>query len=93
MIRSFRTAETEGIWQGRPGRRFTLEVQAVVRRKLRMMNNAQTLADLRVPPGKRLEALKGDRKGQFSIRVNDRLRICFVWRDGECHDVELTGYH
>jgi proteic killer suppression protein len=93
MIRSFRTVETEGIWRGKPSRRFALEVQSVVRRKLRMVNNAQVLVDLRVPPGNRLEALRGDRKGQFSIRVNDRLRICFAWRDGDCHDIELTDYH
>jgi len=58
-----------------------------------MLNNAQTLDDLRIPPGNRLEALKGDRKGQWSIRVNDQLRICFTWREGDCHDVEIVDYH
>lgn len=58
-----------------------------------MLNNAQSLGDLRIPPGNRLEALKGDRVGQFSIRMNDQWRICFVWRGGEVHDVEIVDYH
>jgi proteic killer suppression protein len=68
-------------------------VQRVARRKLRMLNNAQSLSDLRVPPGNRLEALKGERAGEFSIRVNDQWRICFVWRDGDAHEVEIVDYH
>ena len=58
-----------------------------------MLNNAQNLTDLRVPPGNRLEALKGDREGSYSIRVNDQWRICFAWRDGDVHDVEIVDYH
>ena len=58
-----------------------------------MLNNASQLADLRIPPGNRLEALKGNRKGQHSIRINDRVRICFVWKDGDCHAVEIVDYH
>jgi proteic killer suppression protein len=58
-----------------------------------MLNNAQNLSDLRVPPGNRLEALKGDRAGEFSIRVNDQWRICFGWRDGDAHEVEIVDYH
>lgn len=68
-------------------------MQVQVRRKLRMMNNAQALDDLRIPPGNRLEALRGDRKGQWSIRVNDQLRICFTWSEGDCHSVEIVDYH
>ncbi len=62
-------------------------------RKLRMLHRAQTLRDLRVPPGNRLESLKGDRKGQYSIRVNDQFRICFAWRSGDAFDVEMVDYH
>jgi proteic killer suppression protein len=65
----------------------------VARRKLRMLNNARTLNDLRVPPANRLEALHGKRKGQHSIRINDQWRICFVWKDGDAHDVEIVDYH
>ncbi|HEX4960742.1 MAG TPA: type II toxin-antitoxin system RelE/ParE family toxin [Thermoanaerobaculia bacterium] len=93
MIRSFRSREAEEIWQGRAVRRFSSEVQRVARRKLRMLNNAQSLSDLRVPPGNRLEALRGDRAGEHSIRVNDQWRICFVWRDGDAHEVEIVDYH
>jgi len=93
MIRSFRSREAEEIWQGRVVRRLSSEVQRVARRKLRMLNNAQSLSDLRVPPGNRLEALKGERAGEFSIRVNDQWRICFVWRDGDAHEVEIVDYH
>jgi toxin HigB-1 len=93
MIRSFASREAEEIWQGRVVRRLSSEVQRVARRKLRMLNNAQSLSDLRVPPGNRLEALKGERAGEFSIRVNDQWRICFVWRDGDAHEVEIVDYH
>ena len=65
----------------------------MARRKLRMLNNARTLNDLRVPPANRLEALHGKRKGQHSIRINDQWRICFVWKDGGAHDVEIVDYH
>jgi len=65
----------------------------VARRKLHMLNNARTLNDLRVPPANRLEALHGRRKGQHSIRINDQWRICFVWKDGDAHEVEIVDYH
>ena len=93
MTRSFRDKQTEAIWLGNAVRRLPIEVQEVARRKLRMLNNAQTLGDLRVPPANRLEALKGDRKGQHSIRVNDQWRVCFVWREDGAHQVEIVDYH
>ncbi len=65
----------------------------MIRRKLRMLNNAQNLNDLRVPPANRLEKLRGDRRGQHSIRVNDRYRLCFVWRSRDAHEVEFVDYH
>jgi proteic killer suppression protein len=93
MIRSFRGKETERIWRGEVSRRPPREIQDVARRKLRMLNNAQDLNDLRVPPGNRLEALKGDRKGQHSIRINERWRVCFRWTGSDAHDVETVDYH
>jgi proteic killer suppression protein len=69
------------------------DVQRVALRKLRMLHRAVTLSDLHAPPGNRLEALKGDRSGQYSLRVNDQYRICFVWSDGEVYDVEIVDYH
>ena len=93
MIRSFRSRETELIWNGEISRRLPQDIQAVARRKLRMLNNARTLNDLRVPPANRLEALHGSRKGQHSIRVNDQWRFCFVWKDGGAHEVEIVDYH
>lgn len=68
-------------------------MQAVALRKLRMLNQSRSITDLRVPPGNRLEALKGNRQGQHSIRVNDQWRICFVWKDGGAEDVEIVDYH
>jgi toxin HigB-1 len=93
MITGFRDRETEAIWQGRRSRRLPQAIQAVARRKLRMLNNAQSLDDLRVPPANRLEALKGKRKGQHSIRINDQWRICFVWAEGNASQVEIVDYH
>lgn len=93
MITGFRDRETEAIWQGRRSRRLPQAIQAVARRKLRMLNNAQSLDDLRVPPANRLEALKGKRKGQHSIRINDQWRICFVWAEGNASPVEIVDYH
>jgi len=69
------------------------DIQQVALRKLRMINNAKGLNDLRIPPANRLEKLKSDREGQHSIRINDQWRICFAWRDGDAHDVEVTDYH
>lgn len=93
MIRGFRDRETELVWKGDVSRRLPQDIQPVARRKLRMLNNARTLNDLRVPPANRLEALHGKRKGQHSIRINDQWRICFVWKDGDAHDVEIVDYH
>ena len=93
VIRSFRCRDTEAIWHGNPSRRFPGGIQRVARRKLRMSNNAQTLADLRVPPGNRLERRKGDRAGQYSIRVNQRWRICFEWKQRDAFEVEIVVYH
>ncbi len=78
---------------GRLPKSFPSDVAGVARRKLRMLDAATRLDDLKVPPGNRLEALSGDRLGQHSIRVNDQWRVCFVWRDGGAHDVEVTDYH
>jgi proteic killer suppression protein len=93
MIRSFRCKETEGIWQGRSSRKFPGEMQDRALRKLRQLDAAGAMDDLRNPPGNRLEALKGDRKGQWSIRINDQWRLCFHWKDGDATDVEIVDYH
>ena len=93
VIRSLRDKETERIWQGKRSRRLPRDMQASARRKLRMLNNAQSTEDLRIPPANRLEALKGNRRGQHSIRINDQWRICFAWRDGDAYDVEIVDYH
>jgi len=93
MIRSFADKEAGKIWEGTPSRRLPVDIQNIARRKLRMLNNAATLDDLRIPPANRLEALKGTRKGQHSIRINDQWRICFRWNDGDAHDVEIIDYH
>ncbi|MHB1798986.1 type II toxin-antitoxin system RelE/ParE family toxin [Metallibacterium scheffleri] len=93
MIRDFADKEAEKIWGGTPSRRLPADIQTVARRKLRMLNNATTLDDLRVPPANRLEALKGDLKGQHSIRINEQWRICFRWMDGDAHGVQIVDYH
>ena len=93
MIRSFIDKEAEKIWDGAPSRRLPGDIQSVARRKLRMLNNAATLEDLRVPPANRLEALKGSRKGHYSIRINDQWRVCFRWKDADAYDVEIVDYH
>jgi toxin HigB-1 len=93
MIQSFADAETEKIWSGVRSRKLPPDIQASALRKLRMLNQAQVLQDLRVPPANRLEALAGDRKGQHSIRINDQWRICFVWRKGGPENVEIVDYH
>ncbi len=92
MIRSFRDAATARLFADEDVPRFrAIERQA--RRKLLLLHNAGVLNDLRSPPGNRLEALKGDRKGQHSMRINDQWQICFVWRDGAAEDVEIADYH
>jgi proteic killer suppression protein len=93
MIKSFRSGETEKIWNGTRSKRLPQNIQQVSRRKLRMLNNARSLNDLRVPPANRLEALRGNRKGLHSIRINDQWRICFVWMDGDALNVEIVDYH
>ena len=93
MIRSFRDRETERIWQGRQSRKFPGDIQDRALRRLRQLDASLTLEDLRNPPGNRLEALKADRAGQWSIRVSSQWRICFRWSDGEAHDVEIVDYH
>ena len=93
MIKNFRRKETQKIWQGQHSRRLPTDIQQVARRKLRMLNDARTLNDLRVPPANRLEALHGRRGGQHSIRINDQWLICFVWDQGVALDVEIIDYH
>lgn len=96
MIVSFADRRTEAIYHREPAKRIAREVQQVALRKLRYLNNAATLNDLRTPPGNRLEALKGSvrgRAGQHSIRVNDQWRIVFTWQDGNAHEVGLIDYH
>ena len=92
MIRSFRDGDTEALFNDIGVRRFrAIERQA--RRKLLYLHRARVLQDLSAPPGNRLEALKGDRRGQHSIRINDRWRICFTWRNGDAHGVQIVDYH
>lgn len=93
MIRSFADPETEMIRLGRRSRKLPSDIQSVALRKLRLLNQARTLSDLRVPPGNRLEALKGDLAGRHSIRINDQWRICFVWEEGGPSDVGIVDYH
>ncbi|MEA3273822.1 MAG: type II toxin-antitoxin system RelE/ParE family toxin [Pseudomonadota bacterium] len=93
MIKSFRGKHAQWIWSGEGVRRFPPDLQKIARRKLRMLNNARALDDLRIPPGNRLERLRGDRTDQYSIRLNDQWRICFVWSNGDALDVEIVDYH
>jgi toxin HigB-1 len=93
MIRSFADRETQRVWEGRVSRKLPTEMQATARRKLRMLNNAEAIQDLKAPPGNRLEALKGSRKGQHSIRINNQWRLCFQWKDNHAYSVEIVDYH
>jgi proteic killer suppression protein len=93
MIRSFRDKRTEAVFNGQQPKGFPSQIFATAQRKLTMLNAATILDDLKIPPANRLEALKGDRKGQHSIRVNDQFRVCFIWRDGGAEQVEITDYH
>ena len=93
MIKSFKDAETERIFHRQRSRRLPPDIQQVALRKLRMLNNAASLNDLRIPPANRLEKLSGERAGQHSIRINDRWRICFFWQDRDAYSVEIVDYH
>jgi toxin HigB-1 len=93
MIKSFHDKETEKIFSRQISSKLPQNIQRIARKKLVMLDAAAQLNDLRTPPGNRLEALKRDRKGQHSIRINDQWRICFKWRDGDAYDAEITDYH
>ena len=93
MIKSFRDGLTEGVWHRQRVKGFPSDLFKAARRKLGFLEDAVELKDLRIPPGNRLEALKGDRAGQYSIRINDQWRVCFRWDDGNAFDVEITDYH
>lgn len=92
MIKSFRSPEAEALFNDRTVVRFRA-IERPARRKLLTLSQARTLQDLRVPPGNRLEALKGGRRGQHSLRINDQWRICFRWAEGHAYDVEIVDYH
>ncbi|MFI5143044.1 MAG: type II toxin-antitoxin system RelE/ParE family toxin [Thermoanaerobaculales bacterium] len=93
MIRSFSDSETQRVFGRKGSRRLPATVQRATLRKLAMLDAAEILNDLRVPPGNRLERLHGDREGQHSIRINQQWRICFRWRDGDAYEVEIVDYH
>lgn len=93
MIRSFASRDTERLWRRERVRSLDPRIQRVALRKLRQVGSAAALEELRVPPGNRLEALRGDRAGQHSIRINDQWRICFVWTDAGPEEVEIVDYH
>jgi proteic killer suppression protein len=93
VIKSFRDKEAERIWQRQFSRRLPQDLQRLILKKLLMLDAATELETLRVPPGNRLEALKDDREGPYSIRINDQGRTCFVWRGGHAQDVEIVDYH
>lgn len=93
MIKSFGDRDTERLFAREPVRRYPAELRRVMLRKLVAVDAAEALDDLRVPPGNRLEKLRGDRAGQHSIRVNDQWRVCFAWRDGDAYDVSIVDYH
>ncbi len=93
VIKTFRDSQTGTLFRGRRARSLPPDIQRSARRKLLLLDAAVSLDSLRVPPGNRLEALKGSRKGQHSIRINNQWRICFVWKDGDAFDVEIVDYH
>ena len=93
MIQSFQDKETEKVWNQEYSRKLPRDIQRIGLRKLYMLNRAITLEDLQIPPSNLLEKLKGDRKEQYSIRINKQWRICFYWKDGEAYKVEIVDYH
>jgi len=93
MIQSFADKATAAVFSGLEVRRLPRDVQVTARRKLKLIDAATSLESLRIPPGNRLEALRGDRKGQWSIRINDQWRICFSWTRGDAFEVEIADYH
>jgi len=93
MIRSFRTKETERLFNRRYVRKLPYEIHRRAKMKLNLIDAASTLNDLSIPPGNRLEQLSGDRNGQWSVRINQQWRICFTWYDGDAYDVEIVDYH
>ena len=93
MIRSFADSDTEALFRGERPRRLPAQILRPALRKLLILDAADSLLDLSIPPGNRLEKLRGHRAGQYSIRINDQWRICFQWRDGDAHAVEVTDYH
>ena len=93
MIRTFKDGDTAKLWQTGKSRKMPVVLRKSALKKLAILHWATSLTDLQTPPGNRLEALKGDRKGQHSIRINEQYRLCFVWRDGDATDVEIADYH
>ena len=93
MIKSFKGKETEKIYLRERSRKLPGDIQQIALRKLRMLNNAKGVNDLRIPSANRLEKLTGSRAGQYSIRINDQWRLCFIWKDNNAYDVEITDYH
>ena len=93
MIKSFRGADTQKVFERQRVRRWSVELQRAALRKLLILDAAEDLGDLRVPPGNRLERLSGDRAGQYSIRVHDQWRLCWEWRQGDAYAVEIADYH
>jgi toxin HigB-1 len=93
VIRRFHDSDTERLFNREAVRTFGVDIQRVALRKLRQLDAAMALDDLRVPPGNRLEKLRGAREGRYSIRINDQWRVCFEWREGDAYDVEIVDYH
>lgn len=93
MLKTFADKDSEKIWQGIFSKKWPVEIQEVARRKLRMMNNAQHLSDLKIPPANRLEKLKGDLKDFYSIRINNQWRIIFKWVNNDAYDIKIVDYH
>jgi proteic killer suppression protein len=93
VMRSFANDETERVFRRLAGKRFSIDLQRNAYRKLLLLDAAESISDLRIPPGNRLEKLKANRQGQYSIRINSQWRICFIWKDGDAYEVEITDYH